>query len=121
MKQGRLTAPLGAAGSSDKTKTMTNAERIYESFREFPKTIGQVSRETGFSKGEVRRHVRDMYRDGKIWRLCRVFRLPKFGAYLWTTNKNTAWGHLVFRALSGKSYSADEQIAIVKTVKPNLK
>lgn len=100
---------------------MTDEERIYASFREFPKTVHQVSRETGISSREIRRVVSGMEKTGTIYRLRRVFRqLPDFGSYLWTTNKNVAWGHLVFRALSGKAYDADEQIAIVRTIKSDL-
>lgn len=100
---------------------MTDAERIFESFREFPKTVHQVSRETGIKATEVRRQVRGTERDGKIWRLCRVFRLLRdFGSYTWTVNKNIAWGHLVSRALSGKMYDADKQIEIVGIIKANM-
>ena len=94
---------------------MTSEEIIRQSFREYPKTIGQVSRETGIGKSEVRRHVREMEKSGTIWKLYRrLWPLSDFMAYVWTANGNISWGYRVNRALSGKGYSADEQIAIVK-------
>lgn len=94
---------------------MTREEIIRQSFREYPKTIGQVSRETGISKNEVRQYVREMEKSGTIWKLYRrLWLLSDFMAYVWTANGNIAWGYRVNRALSGKGYSAEEQIAIVK-------
>lgn len=94
---------------------MTKEEIIRQSFREYPKTIGQVSRETGISKNEVRQYVREMEKSGTIWKLYRrLWPLSEFMASVWTANGNIAWGYRVNQALSGKGYSADEQIAIVK-------
>ena len=94
---------------------MTREEIIRQSFREYPKTIGLVSRETGISKNEVRQYVREMEKSGTIWKLYRrLWPLSDFMALVWTTNGNVAWGYRVNQALSGKGYSADEQIAIVK-------
>ena len=94
---------------------MTREEIIRQSFREYPKTIGQVSRETDISKNEVRQYVREMEKSGTIWKLYRrLLPLPDFMASVWTTNGNVAWGYRVNRTLSGKRYSAEEQIAIVK-------
>lgn len=100
---------------------MTREEIIRQSFREYPKTIGQVSRETGVSKGEVRQYVREMEKSGKIWKLYRrLWPLSDFMAYVWTANGNISWGYRVNRALSGKGYSADEQIAILQIIKSDI-
>ena len=100
---------------------MTKEEIIRQSFREYPKTIGQVSRETGISKGEVRRHVREMEKSGTIWKLYRrLWPLSDFMALVWTTNGNVAWGYRVHQALSGKGYSAEEQIAVIRTIRKGL-
>ena len=100
---------------------MTREEIIRQSFREYPKTIGQVSRETGIGKSAVRRHVREMEKSGMIWKLYRrLWPLSDFMALVWTTNGNVAWGYRVNRALSGKGYSAEEQIAIIRTIKSDL-
>lgn len=59
-----------------------------------------------------------MEKAGTIWKLYRrLWPLSDFMAYVWTTNVNIAWGYRVNQALSGKGYSAEEQIAIVKMIK----
>ena len=100
---------------------MTKEEIIRQSFREYPKTIGQVSRETGISKNEVRQYVREMEKSGTIWKLYRrLWPMSEFMAYVWTTNGNIAWGYRVNQALSGKRYSAEEQIAVIRTIRNGL-
>ena len=96
---------------------MTREETIYRSFRECPKTIGQVSRETGIDRKEVRRLVREMDRDGKIYRLSRSLSTSGFLSYRWTTNVNIAWGYRTVRALSGKSLTADEQLEVMRKIR----
>ena len=100
---------------------MTKEEIIRQSFRECPKTIRQVSRETGIGKSAVRRHVREMEKSGMIWKLYRrLWPLSDFMAYVWTANGNISWGYRVNRALSGKGYSANEQIAILQIIKSDI-
>lgn len=100
---------------------MTREEIISQSFRERPKTIGQVSRETGVPSREVRKVVSGMEKTGIIWRLYRnMWPLSEFMAYFWTTNREVAFGYRILVELSGKRMTSDEQIEIMKTIKINL-
>ena len=97
---------------------MTREEIISQSFRERPKTIGQVSRETGVPSREVRKVVSGMEKTGIIWRLYRrIWPLSEFGAFLWTTNREVAFGYRILVELSGKNLSTDEQIETVKSIR----
>lgn len=100
---------------------MTREEIISRSFREYPKTIRQVSRETGIPSGEIRRIVRGMEQEGTIWRLNRrMWPLSEFMAYSWTINREVAFGYRILAELSGKRMTSDEQIEIMKTIKMDL-
>ena len=97
---------------------MTREEIISQSFRECPKTIGQVSRETGIPSREIRKVVSRMKNDGTIWRLCRkVWPLSEFMAYVWTTNRESAFGYRILVVLSGKNLSTDEQLEAIKSIR----
>lgn len=97
---------------------MTREEAIYRSFREYPKTIRQVSRETGIPLKKIRRTVARMEKAGTIWRLYRnIWPLSDFGAFHWTTNREVAFGYRVLVALSGKDLSTDEQIEIMQKIR----
>ena len=100
---------------------MTREEIISRSFRECPKTIGQVSRETGIPSREVRKVVSEMEKTSTIWRLYRrIWPLSEFGAFLWTTNREVAFGYRILVELSGRNLSADEQLAIIQTIKSDI-
>lgn len=100
---------------------MTREEIISRSFREYPKTINQISRETGIPSGEICRVVSKMEEAGTIWKLYRRFwPLSDFMAYVWTTNVNITWGYRASQALFGKGYGAEEQIAMLKTIKCDI-
>ena len=97
---------------------MTIEEIIWQSFREYPKTIGQVSRETGISRGEVRQYVREMEKSGTIWKLYRrLLPLSEFMALHWTTNKEMAYGFRILVELSGRNLSSEEQIEIMQKIR----
>ena len=97
---------------------MMREETISRAFRECPKTIGQVSRETGIPSREVRRLVSKMENEGTIWRLGRnIWPLSEFGAFHWTTNREVAFGYRVLGALSGKNLSTDKQIEIMQKIR----
>ncbi len=97
---------------------MTREETIYCSFRECPKTIGQVSRETGIPPKEVREVVAKMEKTSTIWKLYRrIWPLSEFGAFRWTTNREVAFGYRVLVALSGKNLSTDKQIEIMQKIR----
>lgn len=108
----------GLRGRPIKQKTMTDAERIYESFREFPKTVHQVSRDTGIPSREIRRVVSKMEKAGRIWRLHRrLWPLSEFMAMHWTTNREIAFGYRILAELSGKRMTSDEQIEIMQKIR----
>lgn len=96
---------------------MTREEIISRSFREYPKTIGQVSRETGIPSREVREVVSKMEKGGTIWRLYRrIWPLSEL-AFHWTTNKEMAYGFRILVELSGRNLSSDEQIEIMQKIR----
>lgn len=97
---------------------MTREETISRSFREYPKTINQVSRETGIPSREIRRIVRGMEQDGTIWRLNRrMWPLSEFMALHWTANREIAFGYRILVELSGKRMTSDEQIEIMQKIR----
>ena len=116
--------PYGTSSTvytDNRNSSMTREEIISQSFRERPKTIGQVSRETGVPSREVRKVVSGMEKTGIIWRLYRnMWPLSEFMAYFWTTNREVAFGYRILVELSGKRMTSDEQIEIMKTIKINL-
>ena len=97
---------------------MTREEIISRSFRECPKTIRQVSRETGIPSGEIRRIVRGMEQEGTIWRLNRrIWPLSEFMALRWTANREMTFGYRILAELSGSTLSVDEQIEIMQKIR----
>lgn len=104
--------------TDNRNRSMTREEIISRSFRERPKTIGQVSRETGIPSREVRKVVSGMEKTSTIWRLYRnMWPLSEFMAYFWTTNREVAFGYRILVELSGRNLSADEQIEIMQKIR----
>lgn len=58
-----------------------------------------------------------MEKASTIWRLYRrIWPLSEFMAFLWTTNREVAFGYRILVELSGKNLSADEQIKIMQKI-----
>lgn len=113
--------PYGTSSTvftDNRNRSMTREEIISRSFRECPKTIGQVSRETGIPSREVRKVVSGMEKARTIWRLYRrIWPLSEFMFYSWTTNMEVAFGYRILVELSGKNLSTDEQIETIKSIR----
>lgn len=97
---------------------MTREEIISRSFKEYPKTIRKVSRETCIPSREIRRIIRRMEQEGRIWRLYRrICPLSEFMLFRWTTNREIAFGYRILEELIGKKITSDEQIEIMKRIR----
>lgn len=93
-------------------------QRVYRSFKEKPKTMLQVSQETGIYRANICRYVHDMRDEGTVYRLLRgLCPISKNRAIFWTTNLNVALNFWAYEMLSGKAYGSDEQTALLACIK----
>lgn len=93
-------------------------QRVYQSFRERPKTMLQVSQETGIYRANICRYIHRMKAEGTKYRLPRgLCPISKNKAIFWTTNLNIALNYWAYEILSEKEYGSDEQIAILACLK----
>lgn len=93
-------------------------QRVYQSFRERPKTMLQVSQETGIYRANICRYIHRMKNEGTIYRLPRgLCPISKNKAIFWTTNLNIVLNYWAYEMISGKVYGRDEQIAILASLK----
>ena len=100
------------------THFLFQRQRVFQSFRESPKTMLQVSQETGIYRANICRYIHNMRNNGTIYRLSRrLCPISQNKAIFWTTSLNVALGFWANATLSGKDYGREEQIALLACIK----